>query len=159
MGVTLALEPQLRVNVLDYWETDAAGQTTHWTWVTDLTLTPSSIQRIMPAGRARWKVENETFNTLKNQGYHFEHNFGHGHQYLASLFATLMMLAFFVDQLQQLACPLFQAVWHKLGSKRLLWERLRALFFTLPFASMTQLYQALLYGFRFERLVILDDTS
>nr|WP_198246747.1 hypothetical protein [methane-oxidizing endosymbiont of Gigantopelta aegis] len=23
--------------------------------------------------RARWRIENETFNTLKNQGYHFEH--------------------------------------------------------------------------------------
>jgi hypothetical protein len=23
--------------------------------------------------RARWKIENETFNTLKNQGYHIEH--------------------------------------------------------------------------------------
>ena len=31
----------------------------------------------------RWKIENETFNTLKNQGYHAEHNFGHGNQYLA----------------------------------------------------------------------------
>ena len=32
----------------------------------------------MRGGRARWKIENETFNTLKNQGYHFEHNYGHG---------------------------------------------------------------------------------
>ena len=67
--------------------------------MTDLILTPANVQQIMPAGRARWKVENETLNTLKNQSYHFEHNFGHGHQDLSSFFATLMMLAFFVDQL------------------------------------------------------------
>jgi hypothetical protein len=43
------------------------------------------------------------------------------------VFATVMMLAFLVDQAQQLCCALFQAVWAKLGSKRLLWERMRAL--------------------------------
>jgi hypothetical protein len=41
------------------------------------------------------------------------------------VFATVMMLAFLVDQTQQLCCALFQAVWAKLGSKRLLWERMR----------------------------------
>jgi hypothetical protein len=34
------------------------------------------------------------------------------------VFAMLMMLAFLVDQTQQLCCALFQAVWAKLGSKR-----------------------------------------
>jgi hypothetical protein len=38
------------------------------------------------------------------------------------------MLAFFVDQVQQFCCPLFQAVWAKMGSKRRLGERMRALF-------------------------------
>jgi hypothetical protein len=41
---------------------------------------------------------------------------------------------------------LFQAVWIKLGSKRLLWERLRALFYTYALVSMQQLLEALLYG-------------
>src|SRR5918998_1373581 len=35
-----------------------------------------TVYRIMQGARARWRIENETFNTLKNQGYHFEHNFG-----------------------------------------------------------------------------------
>ena len=61
-------------------------------------------------GRARWKIENETFNTLKNQGYQFGHNFGHGKQNLSTIFVMLMMLAFLVDQTQELCCPLFQAV-------------------------------------------------
>ena len=55
----------------------------------------------MRGGRARWKVENETFNTLKNQGYQFEHNFGHGKKNLHTVFAYLMMLAFLVDQIQE----------------------------------------------------------
>ena len=70
-----------------------------------------------------------------------------------------MMLAFFVDQLQQLHSALFQAVLTKMGSKSYLWERMRALFFDLPFLSMSQLYQALLYGFRIEKLVIFDDSG
>src|SRR5208337_4274670 len=65
-------------------------------------------------GRARWKIENETFNTLKNQGYHLEHNYGHGEQNLSVVLALMMMLAFLVDQVQQLCCPLFQAAWHKM---------------------------------------------
>ncbi len=49
----------------------------------------------MRGGRARWKIENETFNTLKNQGYHFEHNYGHGKKNLPVVLAMVMLLAFF----------------------------------------------------------------
>lgn len=61
----------------------------------------------MRGARARWKLENETFNTLKNQGYHFGHNYGLGKQHLSEVFVFLMMLAFLIDQIQQLCCPLF----------------------------------------------------
>jgi hypothetical protein len=46
----------------------------HFAWVTDLTITEENAPTLVAGGRARWKIENETFNTLKNQGYHFEHN-------------------------------------------------------------------------------------
>ena len=55
-------------------------------------------------------------------------NDGHGTKHLSVVFALLLMLAFWVDQTPQLCCALFQAVWSTLGSKRLLWERMRALF-------------------------------
>ena len=45
------------------------------------------------AGRARWKIENEAFNTLKNQGYHLKHNFGHGDRHLSEAFFVLNLLA------------------------------------------------------------------
>jgi hypothetical protein len=79
----------------------------------------------MRGARARWKIENETFNTLKNQGYQFGHNFGLGKQHLSEVFVLLMMLAFLVDQIQQLCCPLFQAAWKKWKTKRSLWEKVR----------------------------------
>jgi hypothetical protein len=142
-----ASHPDLRINFIEYWEIGAT-KVQHWSWVTDIRVSKRNVYSLMRGGRARWKIENETFNTLKNQGYHFEHNYGHGEQHLSVVFAMLMMLAFLVDQAQQLCCALFQAVWAKLGSKRLLWERMRALFYTYALASMRQLFEALFYGLK-----------
>jgi hypothetical protein len=100
----------------------------------------------MRGGRARWKIANETFNTLKNQGDHFEHNDGHGEQHLSVVFAMLMLLAFLVDQTQQLCCALLQAVWATLGRKRLWWERMRAVLYAYALTSMRQLFDARLSG-------------
>ena len=145
----------VRVNFIEYWEVKS-GKTQHFSWVTDFTITSKNAFALMRGGRARWKIENETFNTLKNQGYHFEHNFGHGQQHLSVVFAYLMMLAFAVDQAQQLSCHLFQAAWAKAGSKRELWEKLRGLFNNLPMDSMTMIWRAIAFGFRVERVIIYD---
>ena len=145
------------VNFVEYWEIDG-DQTQHFCWVTDFMVSKWNVFEIMRGGRARWKIENETFNTLKNQGYHFEHNYGHGQQNLSVNFAMLMMLAFLVDQAQQLACPLFQAVLKKEGSRKRLWEHMRALFFALEFSSMEDIFRALLYGYKVENLVIFGPT-
>jgi hypothetical protein len=139
--------PHILVNFVEYWEI-GKDKTQHFSWVTDFTITKLNVLTIMRGGRARWKVENETFNTLKNQGYHFEHNFGHGKKNLSVVFVALMMLAFLVDQVQQLACELFQAVLEKKGSRRRLWEHMRALFKTIELKSMTQLFEAILYGYK-----------
>jgi hypothetical protein len=148
----------VRVNFIEYWEL-GEDKVQHFSWVTDLRVSTRNVFRLMRGGRARWKIENETFNTLKNQGYNFEHNYGHGTQNLAVVFATVMMLAFLVDQTQQLCCALFQAVWAKLGSKRLLWERMRALFYDYAFASMRQLFEALWYGFTKSSPLVVMDSS
>jgi hypothetical protein len=153
-----ASHPNVRVNFIEYWELSHA-KVQHFSWVTDLRVSPRNVYRLMQGGRARWKIENETFNTLKNQGYHFEHNYGHGEQNLSVVLATLMLLAFLVDQTQQLCCALFRAVWAKLGSKRLLWERMRALFYDYRLESMRELLEALLYGFEKSHPVLRIDTS
>jgi hypothetical protein len=148
----------VRGNFIEYWEL-GEDKVQPFSWVTDLRVSTRNVFRLMRGGRARWKIENETFNTLKNQGYNFEHNYGHGTQNLAVVFATVMMLAFLVDQTQQLCCALFQAVWAKLGSKRLLWERMRALFYDYAFASMRQLFEALWYGFKKSSPIVTLDSS
>jgi hypothetical protein len=148
----------VRVNFIEYWEI-GNGQTQHFSWVTDLRVSKRTVYRLMRGGRARWKIENETFNTLKNQGYNFEHNYGHGEQHLSVVFAMVMMLAFLVDQTQQLCCALFRAVWTKLGSKRLLWERMRALFDDYALQSMRQLFETLFYGLKKLQPLLAVDSS
>ncbi len=153
-----ASRADVRVNFIEYWE---IGKDTiqHFSWVTNIRVSTRNVYKLMRGGRARWKIENETFNTLKNQGYNFEHNYGHGEQNLSVVFATLMMLAFLVDQTQQLCCALFRAVWAKLGSKRLVWERMRALFYGYRLTSMRELLEALFYGYERHRPLVIIDTS
>lgn len=148
----------VRVNFIEYGEV-SQDKAPHCSWVTDFRVTKYNVYKLMRGGRARWKIENETFNTLKNQGYNFEHNSGHGEQNLSVVLATLMMLAFLVDQTQQLCCALFQAVWAKLGSQRLLWERIRAVFFDYALESMRQLLEVLFYGLKKSAPVVADDSS
>ena len=153
-----ASNADVRVNFIEYWEMGNA-QVQHFSWVTDVPVTARNVYHLMRGGRARWKIENETFNTLKNQGYHFEHNYGHGTKNLSVMFAMVMMLAFLVDQTQQLCCALFQAVWVKLGSKRLFWERMRSLFYAYRLESMWELLEALWYGIEKHRPILTIDTS
>jgi len=148
----------VRVNFIEYWEM-SQDQVQPFSWVTDLRVSKRNVYKLMRGGRARWKIENETFNTLKNQGYNFEHNYGHGEKHLSVVFAMLMMLAFLVDQTQQLCCALFRAVWAKFGSKRLLWERMRALFYDYRLDSMRELLEALYVGFEKSHPMILTDSS
>ena len=110
---------ELEVNFLQYWETRPNGKKQRFSWVTDLPIDDANVMALMRGARARWRIENETFNTLKNQGYCFEHNFGHGERHLSTVFAYLMMLAFLIDQCQQRCCALFQAVGNALPSSRL----------------------------------------
>lgn len=116
------------VNFLEYWEQRLDGERRHFSWVTDIPLNAETVEEVMKGGRARWKIENETFNTLKNQGYHFEHNFGHGRNQLCSVFTLLMMLAFCVDQVQALCDHLFQKARQRRRTLYSLWETMRVLF-------------------------------
>lgn len=133
------------VTFVEYWELNSkTGKKQHFSWITDLEVTEKNVCQFMRGARARWKIENETFNTLKNQGYQFGHNFGLGKQHLSEVFVLLMMLAFLVDQIQQLCCPLFQAAWKKWKTKRSLWEKVRSKFHEFHIGTMEELYRSLL---------------
>lgn len=130
----------VRVNVLEYMQTDPKGKETVFSWVTNIHITQTNAFALMRGGRARWKIENETFNTLKNLGYNLEHNYGHGKKFLSTILCLLMLLAFLVDQIQGMTCSLFRAVKKQAGSFQGLWEELRVLFKFMEWLSWEQLY-------------------
>jgi len=135
----------LRVTFVEYWqENTKTGKIIRFSWITDLEVTEDNVYRFMRGARARWKIENETFNTLKNQGYNFGHSYGLGKKNLSEVFVFLMMLAFLIDQIQQLCCPLFNAAWKEWKSKRSLWEKVRSKFQEFYIETMEDLYRSLL---------------
>jgi hypothetical protein len=146
-------QSHIRVNFLHYQQRDQQGNLVkEFTWITDLVLHKGNVLLLTRAGRSRWKIENETFNTLKNQGYHFEHNYGHGQDQLSTVLAYLMLLAFCLDQIQQGACQTFRAIHAALKTKAKMWESLRAVFKLLPCFSMKEAwrYVAFMYQIQLE---------
>lgn len=150
----------LKVNFLKVTVYDKNGRQSYRnTWITDFKITSENAYMLFRGGRSRWKIENETFNTLKNQDYNFEHNFGHGNKNLWVIFSILMMLAFLVDQVQQTCCGMFQKVLIKMGSKKRFWEHLRGVFRILYISSWADLWRALVYGTQGSGLRLTPDTS
>lgn len=146
-NVPLNNKGNIRINFLNY-EEHHKGKVKKFSWVTSFKLRQSNVEQIMLGGRARWKIENETFNTLKNQGYHFEHNYGHGKKYLCDVLAKLMLLAFLMDQMVQATDKLFNDIWTAAKAKKRVWERIRAIYMVQPIKSFKELFIKLAKIFR-----------
>ena len=133
----------LKVNYFEYWEVhpQSADLIFFNSWITDLTVTEQNAVELVAVGRTRWKIENETFNTLKNQGYYLEHNYGHGSKYLATNFAILTFLAFLTDQIAQYLDKTWQKAWEVCKTKKALWEKVRQVFDLLPVKSMNAMLE------------------
>ena len=127
------------VNVIRYTE-EQDGKVRNWMFVTDLPVNLGNIGDLVKGGRSRWKIENETFNTLKNQGYNFEHNYGHGKRHLHTGLAYLMSIVFFVDQCLQLVNKFFQLALDRTGSKKKLWNLMLAVLYFFELSNMESLY-------------------
>jgi hypothetical protein len=138
-----ATYPDMPVNMVEFWEAKG-GKVQNFSWVTDIEITTGNVDKIVRGGRARWKIENETFNTLKNQGYHLEHNYGHGEENLATVFGVLTFLAFLVDQIQAMGCPLFKEAQNSRRTKKSFWGCIRGLVTTNLIASWEALWNRII---------------
>ena len=88
-------EHPLQVNWVGFSIANEKGKITYRTaFITNHHITEHNVEELVKAARCRWKIENEDINTLKTKGYHFEHNFGHGTQYLSQTLLSLNILAF-----------------------------------------------------------------
>ena len=124
----------------------AAKPTYRCSFVTDLPVSSETVAELAACGRARWKIENETFNVLKTGGYHLEHNFGHGKETLASLLVVLNLLAFAMHN----ACDLVEVQWQKarerLKARGRLFEHIRTVTAYHLFLSWHSLLRTILTG-------------
>jgi hypothetical protein len=85
------------------------------------------VAELAACGRARWKIENETFNVLKTCGYNLEHSFGHGKETLANILVALNLLAFAFHTAAYLAVLAWRAAVIARGPKYRFFEHLRTI--------------------------------
>jgi hypothetical protein len=137
----------LIVNWFEIEISNPAGETTFRnSFITDLPIDRDNVVELAACGRARWKIENETFNVLKTKGYNLEHNFGHGKRHLAAVLATLNLLAFAMHTVCDLADDLWRAARQKLATRRYFFSNLGAITNFLIFPSWQDLLQTLAFA-------------
>jgi hypothetical protein len=137
----------LRVNWFAIEIVNAKGETTYRnSFVTDLPVSAETVVELAACGRARWKIENETFNVLKSNGYHLEHSFGHGKQNLAAILVSLNLLAFAIHTVCDIGDELWRAARAKLGPRYNFFNKLAVITTYLIFPSWEDLLLTLAFA-------------
>jgi len=113
-------------------------------FVTNFTVTETTVKDIVRDGRARWKIENENNNVLKTKGYHLEHNFGHGEQFLSAVLVSLNLLAFLFHTIFDLVDAKYQLLRRALATRKTFFDDIRALTRYLLFDSWDHLLDFML---------------
>ena len=106
--------------------------------ITDLPGDRHIAQQIAECGRARWNVENEGFNVLKNE-FRLDRNFGHGSENLASVLLVLNLLAVAMHTACDLAGKPWQEARQAAGSGDWMFRRLQVLAARIVFEAWTLL--------------------
>ena len=146
----------LAVNWCELTTTDADGKVLyHNAFVSNHAIHAGNVAAIAQAGRARWKVENENNNTLKTQGYHLTHHFGHGQQHLSALLVTLNLLAFLLHTVLEMMDAKYPLIRAKLPSRKTFFQHLQALTCYRSFERFDALLDFMLRGLR----INVPDTS
>ena len=153
--VELFSSTKVRTNYMEAWELvlqkDGSSKSQYYgKWITDIEITSDNAKTLLDAARARWKIENECFNTLKNHGYNMEHNYGHGSDNLGYNIYNMILLAFTMHQIHQLTDKLFQEMRSQFGRLGSLWEEIRTMIHRFYFSSMEALWEWLVKDIDYE---------
>ena len=136
----------LDINWLEITIRDSNGKTNYRnSFITDLPVGADNVEHLAAAARARWKIENETFNTLKTKGYNLEHNFGHGKNNLSAVLVTFNLIAFAIHLAAELAETEWKAAIEIAGSRVRFFDNLRALTAYILFPSWDSLLKTLAF--------------
>jgi hypothetical protein len=139
-----ATDDALMVNWFSYEIRNAQEKRTYYNaFVTDLDVAAETVAELAECGRARWKIENETFNVLKTGGYNLEHNFGHGKLTLASMLVALNLLAFAFHTTANLAVLAWRNATAARGTKASFFEHLRTITAYIVFPDWESLLNAI----------------
>ena len=137
----------LTVNWFEIEIINPRGETTYRnSFVTDLPVSPDTVIELAACGRARWKIENETFNILKNKGYNLEHSFGHGKQNLSAILVSLNLLAFAIHTVCDIGDKFWRNARNKLGPRYNFFSKLAAITVYLIFTSWEDLLLTLAFA-------------
>ena len=142
-------ENSLKVNWVEITITNETGKVTfHTAFITSYLITEENVAELVQAGRCRWKIENEDFNNLKTKGYHFEHNFGHGQQYLSQTLLSLNDLAFLFHTVLELLDENCGWLRKTLPRRDTFFQHISTLTQYLCFASWESLLKFMIRGLR-----------
>jgi hypothetical protein len=150
-GVPLAEgDDALKVNWCEVTITQGKGakgeMVYHNAFISDFEITEANIGLLVATGRARWKIENENNNVLKNRGYHLEHNFGHGQKHLSSLLAAMNILAFLYHAFLDFCDENYRLIRAALPTRQTFFDDLRALTRYLLFVDWDALMDFMMRG-------------
>jgi hypothetical protein len=118
----------------------------HNSFITNHRVTAENVAEVAQAGRGRWKIDNENTNVLKTQGYHIEHNFGHGQQYLAAMRLSLNLLAFLFHTVWEWSDAQYTLLRQVLARRQTFFDDIRALMRSMVFDSWQHLMEFMLRG-------------
>lgn len=140
-------EQALQVNWCELTTTNPDGKVLyHNAFISNHTISADNVADMVLAGRARWKVENENNNTLKTQGYHLTHNFGHGKHHLSTLLASLNLLAFLFHSVLDMMDTKYQLIRAKLPTRKTFFQHIQALTCYLCFDDFDALLNFMMKG-------------
>ena len=140
-------EQALQVNWCELTSTNPDGKVLyHNAFISNHTISADNVADMVLAGRARWKVENENNNTLKTQGYHLTHNFGHGKHHLSTLLASLNLLAFLFHSVLDMMDTKYQLIRAKLPTRKTFFQHIQALTCYLCFDDFDALLNFMMKG-------------
>jgi hypothetical protein len=128
----------------------------HNSYITNHRLTADNVVDVAQSGRARWKIENENNNVLKTKGYHVEHNFGHGKQYLSAFMLSLNLLAFLFHTVLEWSDDQYALLRRVLARRQTFFHDIQALMRYMVFDSWEHLMHFMIRGLELESQV---DTS
>lgn len=101
-----------KINVIKYSE-EKNGKEKRFCYITDLPVTDRNCKKTIEAGRRRWKIENEGFNTQKNGGYYLEHMFSRNYQAEKNHY-YLIQIGHMIAQIMEM----YEKIWKKIKQSR-----------------------------------------